>query len=109
MSHIYKNIIFTNHAYDRIKSRNISEHAVFETINYPDKKQKKSTDSIKYVKTIRNRKHQAIATYKNDQKKYLVISAWVRGEEDKQPIVWQLITLPFRIILWILKKIFTSA
>lgn len=105
MSHIYKNIIFTNHAYDRITSRNISEHAIFETVNHPDKKQKKSTDSIKYVKTIRDRKYHAVATYKDDQKKYLVISAWVRGEEDKPPFVWQLITLPFRILFWILKKI----
>lgn len=86
----------------------MSEYAVYETVNYADKKQKKSHDSVKYIKTIRNRKYHVVATYKKNQDKYLVISAWVRGEDDKQPLVWQLITLPFRIIWWLLKKVFLS-
>ena len=90
MPHTYKNLIFTNHAYDRIKSRSISNHSIYETVRNPDKKQKKSGDSIKYIRKV-------------DQKKHLVISAWVRGEDDRVPFIWQLITLPFKILLWIIK------
>lgn len=105
MSQTYKNIIFTTHAYDRIKSRSLAVHSIYETINFPQKTVGESKGNKKYIKTIQNRKYQVVATYKPDQKKYLVISAWVRGEEDTQPLAWQLITLPFRIIWWILKKI----
>lgn len=105
MSHTYKNIIFTTHAYDRIKSRSLAVHSIYETINFPQKTVGESKGNKKYLKTIQNRKYQVVATYKPDQKKYLVISAWVRGEVDKQPFAWQLITLPFRIIWWTIKKI----
>ncbi len=105
MSQTYKNIIFTNHAYDRIKSRSLALHSIYETVNFPEKISQESKENKKYIKTIQNRKYQVVAAYKPNQKKYLVISAWVRGEEDKQPLSWQLITLPFKIILWIIKWI----
>lgn len=103
MSKTYKNIILTNHAHDRIKSRNISDYSIYITINYPDKKVNKSGSSIKYIKDIDNRKYHVVAKFKKDQNKYLVISAWVRGEDDKVPIIWQLITFPFKIAWWIIK------
>ena len=103
MPHTYKNLIFTNHAYDRIKSRSISNHSIYETVRNPDKKQKKSGDSIKYIRKVGDRNYHVVATYKADQKKHLVISAWVRGEDDRVPFIWQLITLPFKILLWIIK------
>lgn len=105
MSKTYKNIIFTTHAYDRIKSRSLAVHSIYETVNFPEKVIGKTQSNKKFVKTIQNRKYQVVATYKPDQKKYLVISAWVRGEVDKQPLARQLITLPFRIIWWLIKKI----
>jgi len=103
MSRTYKNIILTNHAYDRIKSRSISDYSIYDTINYPDKKISKANNSVKYIKDIGSRKYHVVATYKKDQKKYLVISAWVRGEDDRVPIIWQLITFPFKAAFWIIK------
>ena len=41
------NIIFTKHAKDRMKKRNISEDEVINTIQYPEKTQK--IDDIYYV------------------------------------------------------------
>ena len=102
MTHTYKNIVFTNHAYDRIKSRSISSHAIYETIQYPDKEFKKASNATKYIKTIHDRKYHVVAKYKKNEKKYLVISAWVRGEDDKQPLIWQILTLPFKIAWWII-------
>ncbi|GIK83706.1 MAG: hypothetical protein BroJett025_03280 [Patescibacteria group bacterium] len=106
MSQEYKNIIFTKHAYERIVDRSLALHSVFETVNYPDAVYKKDSKSNKYIKTIQNRRYHVVATYKPDQKKHLIISAWVRGEEDKQPLIWQLITLPFKIVWWLIKRLF---
>jgi len=103
MSRTYKNIVLTNHAYDRIKSRSISDYSIYDTVNHPDKKITRSGDSIKYIKQIRDRKYHVVANYKKDQKKYIVISAWVRGEDDKVPFIWQVITFPFKVLWWIIK------
>lgn len=103
MPHTYKNLIFTNHAYNRLNLRSISNFAIYDTVRNPDKKHNKSGDSIKYIKKISGRNYHVVATYKSDQKKYLVISAWVRGEDDKVSFIWQVITLPFKIVLWIIK------
>lgn len=106
MSETYKNIIFTKHAYDRIKQRSVSMHAIYETVAHPEKTSTKSGQNKKYIKTISGRKYHVVATYKPDQKKYLVISAWVRGEDDTVPLIWQLLTLPFKLLWWVLKLIF---
>lgn len=105
MSNKYKNVIFTKHALERMKKRSINKDKIWETINYPDKVYKSDIDDKKYLSKIRGRKYQAVATYLKDEKKYLVISAWVRGEDDKASPVWVLITLPFKIIFWILRKL----
>lgn len=105
MSKTYKNLIFTTHAYNRILSRSLALHSIFETINYPDKVFEEKNQSKKYLKTLQDRKYHVVATYKPDQKKYIVISAWVRGEEDTQPITWQLLTLPFKLVWWIIQAV----
>ncbi len=103
MSESYKNLIFTKHAYDRIKQRSVSMDAIYQTVKNPDKKQSKGEGKQKYFKTIRNRNYQVIATYKSDQNKFLVISAWVRGEDDRLPLAWILITSPFKFLFWIIR------
>ena len=105
MSYIYKNVIFTKHGLQRSKDRSISANRVYETINYPDKVKNKHAQQQTFIKEKYGRKYHVVATYKPEQKKYLVISTWVRGEDDRQPIVWQLITAPFRILWWLIKKL----
>jgi hypothetical protein len=105
--HTYKNLIFTNHAYARLKDRSISEDAIWQTIQWPEKKYP-DQKSTKFIKSVYERRLHVIANWLAQENKWLIISVWVRGEEDKQPIVWQILTLPFRIGYWILKKIFTK-
>ncbi|MCA9369276.1 MAG: DUF4258 domain-containing protein [Pseudomonadales bacterium] len=95
----YKNIIFTKHAAERMALRSITRHSVWETITYPDtvKNEKKNADQ--YIKTINGRRHFAVASYLPKEQKYLVVSTWVRGEDDRVPLLWTLITLPFKL-LW---------
>lgn len=109
MSKTYNNLIFTTHAYNRILSRSLALHSISEAINYPDTVYKEKQQSKKYIKTIQGRKYHVIATYKPDQKKYIVISAWVRGEEDKESLLWHILTTPFRLIWWMLQLLWRLA
>lgn len=102
----FKNIIFTKHALARMDKRSISFDKIWSVINHPDKSFKRDNKSKKFIKKINDRNYHAIATYLPDEEKFLIISAWVRGEDDKQSFIWILLTLPFRIGWWIIKKIF---
>lgn len=98
----YQNLIFTNHSLDRLKLRSVSQETVRQVLAHPD--QTYPTDkpnSHKFVRHIHNRQIQVVATYLSNQNKWLIISVWVRGEEDPQSLVWQLLAQ----LGWLLKKI----
>jgi len=101
----HKNIILTNHALERLGKRSVGVDDIWKTIK-SGRKYKQSDNTIKFVKTIQGRKIHAVATFLKKEKKWLVVSAWVRGEDDKLPLLWQIIVLPFKIGWWILKKLF---
>ncbi|MDO5561781.1 MAG: DUF4258 domain-containing protein [bacterium] len=95
-------IIFTDHARARIRKRRMSLTGVEKTIENPDRKKTLSDGQTKFVKFLDNRLYQVIAVYKSDQKAWIVISAWIRGEEDQPDLIWRLITAPFKLLakLW---------
>jgi len=68
MDRTYKNLVFTKHALERTSGRVLTQDAIYQTVTAP----------------IEN--HQ-----------WLVVSAWVRGEEDRESLVWQLLSLPFKL------------
>lgn len=108
MNKNYKNLVFTNHAFDRIKGRVITQDAVWQAVKNPDKKFKQGS-STKFIKTVNNRKIHTVANYLSKENKWLIISVWVRGEDDKLPLTWRLITFPFlltyKILIWLLKRL----
>lgn len=109
----YKNLIFTNHALERMSKRSISKDRIWEVVNHPSKVFDSNSNgsdkySKKYIRRINDRNYHVVATYLPKENKQLVISVWVRGEDDKLGLVWTLITLPFKIIWWIFKKIFVK-
>jgi hypothetical protein len=104
MSFEYKNLVFTKHAKERINDRILTAEHIFQAIKFPDNKFIHKTNK-KFIKLINSRKIHVIANFLPKENKWLIISAWVRGEEDRQPLVWRLITLPFRLLFWIFKKI----
>lgn len=104
----YRDLIFTNHAQVRLKDRSLVKENVYLTIHQADKKKKMTDGKIKFIKTINQRRYQVVATYLNQDNKWLVISNWVRGEEDKLPLAWQLLSLPFKIVFYLLKEIFKA-
>lgn len=105
MGETYKNLVFTNHAWARVQDRSVSRDAVYLTVSFPDKTFH-NQDNYKFIKTVNGRKIHVVAT-PIENNKYLIISTWVRGEDDREPLIWQLITLPFKLSWWILKTIWS--
>lgn len=107
MNRDYKNIVFTKHALGRLAGRSITQDSVWHAVNFPDSSYIKDADknSRKFIRSLHGRKYHVVCNYLAKEKKWLVISVWVRGEEDAVPLVWQLITLPFRIVGWGVKAI----
>lgn len=83
----YKNVIFTDHALDRIRLRRISQEMIVTAIRQPDHKVLEGDGDTKFVKTISGRNVQVVSAYLADEKKWLVKSAWVRGEADSKPLL----------------------
>lgn len=103
----YKDLLFTKHAQQRLQDRSLSTDAIFETIHAPENRLPQGKEQvIKYTKHRAGRFIQVIAKYLPLEKKYLIISVWVRGEEDRQPFFWQLLSAPFRFCWWIIKQLF---
>ncbi len=92
--------ILTKHARDRLKQRWITEDTIESVLRSPDRTEPGSTPgSVKFIRTINSRQIHVVGKYLDDQDRWLVVSVWVRGEEDSVPFMWQLITLPFKL-LW---------
>ncbi len=104
MDSTYKNLIFTKHALNRMSERSISQHAVWQVLNQPDiSRPEGKPNTTRFIRLLNDRKYHVVATYLPDQKRTLVVSTWVRGEEDAVPIVWQLLVLPFKLIAKVAK------
>lgn len=105
----YKSIIFTDHALERLSSRSISQEMVYQAITKPTKSSR-SKESTKFVKKINGRTVHVVAQFLSDARKWLIISVWVRGEDDKAPLAWRIITFPFWLLwkgmVWLLKQLF---
>jgi hypothetical protein len=106
----YQGFIFTKHAQERLGSRSISKDVVVDVLRYPtETKPTGKQNTTKFIKTVNNRLIHVVATYLNDQNKWLVVSVWVRGEEDSTPLSWQLITFPFKATWWVIRRLIKLA
>ncbi|MBQ6436435.1 DUF4258 domain-containing protein [bacterium] len=99
-------IIYTKHARERIDLRRLSKTSIEDTILHPGKSFSEADETYKFIKKQGTRTYHVVAQYLPDQKAWLVISAWVRGEDDPQNWLWWLITAPFRLLWWLFKMLF---
>src|SRR5258708_6649532 len=101
--------IFTKHALQRLKERGISVDQAEMVLRNPSQTiPGKKPDTVKFMRDVNGRNMQLVGTYLADQKKWLIVSAWVRAEEDRIPLIWQVITAPFKLAWWLLKKTFAK-
>lgn len=106
MDKYFKNLIFTDHALERMSLRGISQDQIKQTLDYPDRTfASDKPNQIKFIRSLNNRTIHVVGKHLDDQKKWLIISVWVRGEDDPIPLMWQLITFPFKIVAKIAKII----
>lgn len=102
----YQGLIFTKHALDRLNSRSISKDAVVEVLRYPtETKPTGKQNTTKFIKTVNNRLIHVVATYLDNQKTWLIVSVWVRGEEDQASLSWLLLSWPFKALWWLVRRV----
>ena len=77
MERTYKELIFSNHARNRMFERTITPHAVWQVVHNPDHSRPESKpNTTRFIRTLNDRKYHVVATYLPDQKKTLIVSAW---------------------------------
>ena len=69
-------IIWTNHALDRLKDRNVARSQVIQAISSPDSKINNPDGSIELAREFGNQKAHAIIK-ENDLGEYIVLSCWI--------------------------------
>jgi len=104
--HIYQKLVFTNHAWDRLQDRSVSLDLIWRTVSQPSHQIALEDNKTKYVREINGRPVHVVASWLPHEQRWLVISVWVKGEADKVPLIWQLITAPFKLCWWLMKLIF---
>lgn len=92
----HKNVIFTKHALERMKLRRITPDMVVKAIKSPEQQEKEDDGDTKFIKVINKRNLHVVANYQTDEKKWLVVSTWVRGEDD--PAWW------VRLLRWFFRR-----
>lgn len=99
-------LILTTHARERLALRKLSVSEVEAVLRNPDKTLPgKKPQTHTFIRNLNGRLIHVIANYEEKQKKWLIVSVWVRGEDDPTPFVWQLLTLPFKLSWWLVKKL----
>jgi hypothetical protein len=100
-----RNVIFTDHAIERLQQRRITQPMVVSTIQSPDRKQLEDDGDTKFIKTIDGRNLHVVGHWESDENKWLVKSAWVRGEDDVKPsLLKMLFDLALKLVRSIVAK-----
>ncbi len=105
MNKKYKNLVFTDHALHRVSQRSLRKESIYQAVNDPERKYSQEEDKVKIVKTVNDRDYHIVAKPMGPNE-WLIVSVWVRGEEDPIPLAWKIISFPFKLIWWLLKNVF---
>ena len=99
-------LIFTHHAQERARRRQISATEIGQVLSRPDQTfPGEKPGTIKFTRTLDGRPMYVVATFLKASQKWLIVSVWVRGEEDPTPLSWQVITFPFRLVYKIIRQL----
>jgi hypothetical protein len=96
-------VIYTKHAQERIERRSLNRTSIETTIANPDKRWRQESNEYKFIKQQGTRRYHVVARFLPAQRAWLVISAWVRGEEDRS-ILWDVLVAPFKWLLRLIKR-----
>lgn len=84
MDRKYKGVIWTNHAIDRLRQRNISQGDAWATFNRPDQSRyAKAKGAWVYYKTYGNQRIEVVAK-KNKKGEWVILSVWSKPVLEKE-------------------------
>jgi hypothetical protein len=98
MQREHKNVIFTDHAMQRLKRRRISQDMAVNALRKPDRKQDEDDGKVRFVREINGRNVQIVARYLDDDQQWMVVTGWVRGEEDPRRWWVHVLLLPWVVL-----------
>jgi hypothetical protein len=78
----FDNVAFTKHALERLELRRISREMVMQTIRNPNRQFVEANGNIKFIRKVSGCKVHAICKPLPEESKWLVVSVWVRGEDN---------------------------
>lgn len=81
-------IVFTRHALERMRQRQITQAMVIAAVEAPDRRQPEDDGDTRFVRTINGRQVQVVCAPVPHEAKWLVKSVWVRGEADPKPTLF---------------------
>ena len=78
-------VIWTNHALDRLKDRNISQGDAWAAFSRPDQSRRaESPNAWVYYKTFKNTRLEVVAK-KNERGEWIILSVWLRRSDYVKP------------------------
>lgn len=106
----YGGFIWTNHVLERIKQRGLTQADVLAVLKNPAKTfPGHKNGSVKFIRTLGGRRIHAVAVLNEDDKKWVVVSVWVRGEEDRlswyETLVRKIVDLLAKALVGVWKKV----
>jgi hypothetical protein len=80
-------IVFTKHANERLAQRKITREMVISTIEIPEKYFVEGDGNTKFISTVDGRTLHVVCQPLVEERKWLVKTVWVRGEDDAGRVV----------------------
>lgn len=80
-------VVFTKHARERLEQRKISEEMIIKAIEIPYKSYTQKDGGMKFICTINGRNVHVVVQPLLEERKWLVKTVWVRGEDDEGNVV----------------------
>jgi hypothetical protein len=98
-------IILTDHAKQRMRKRRLALSDIEKTVAHPERTSPgKKPGTVKFIRTLDGRLHQVVGTYLEKEKQWLILSVWVRGEDDRDGLT-ELFSFLGKIVLKIVSLI----
>jgi hypothetical protein len=91
-------IILTDHVRRRMRLRGISEGDISLALRESDRRFSSGDGREKFIKYL-DREPLHVIAKRNSVGDWVVLSAWIRGQDDPLPLWWRAIRLPF-LLLW---------
>ena len=80
-------VVFTRHARERLEQRKISEQMIINAIAMPYRSFTQKDGGMKFICRINERNVHVVCQPLPEERKWLVITVWVRGEDDNGKVV----------------------